>query len=59
MRALLRILSLTLPYDSIYADRADGNEVNKNLIDKEEVEKYLLSLPTELADKVRGMYYGD
>lgn len=59
LRALLKILSLTLPYDSIYADRADGNEVNKNLVENDEFEKYLLNLPAELADKLRGMYYGN
>lgn len=55
---LLKLLSLTLPYDSIYADRADGNEINKEIISKVEFDEYVQSLPPELASKIRGLYYG-
>ena len=57
-KKLLKLLSLTLPYESIYADKADGNEINKNLIEQNEFEQYLQCLPAELAKKLRGMYYG-
>jgi hypothetical protein len=55
---LLKLLSITLPYDSIYADRADGNEINKEVIAKDEFYEYLQSLPPELAAKIRGLYNG-
>ena len=55
---LLKLLSLTLPYDSIYADRADGKEINKQLVEQEEFDRYLQYLPEELATKIRGMHYG-
>lgn len=57
IKQLLTILALTLPYDSIYADRADGSEINKNLVDLQEFERCLESFPPELSEKLRRVYY--
>ncbi len=58
IRTLLKIISLTLPYDSIYADRSDGNLVNKNQFEEIEFENLLVNLSSDLAEKIRGIYYG-
>lgn len=57
IKQLLTILALTLPYDSIYADRADGSEINKNLVDLQEFERCLESFPPELSEKLKRVYY--
>ena len=56
VKYLLKAISETIPYDSIYTDRANGKNIIATSIDKEELEHSISDLPDDIAIRLREIF---
>lgn len=59
IKLLLKLISTSLPDNSIYNDRTENIVINSDKeVELDEYEEYLKYLPKDLADKIRGIKHG-
>lgn len=59
IKLLLKLISTSLPDNSIYNDRTENIIINSDKeVELDEYEEYLKYLPKDLADKIRGIKHG-
>ena len=59
IKLLLKLISTSLPDNSIYNDRTENIVINSDRnVELDEYEEYLQYLPKDLANKIRGIKHG-